>query len=106
MDAKNKVEEWTPDKKKWKTVVTAENAHFLPRPHEAGDALSGLWEPQFKKFVNPDNYRLMKFKDRLLIPLWRHGFYCLKLEHTKDREEFEFDVEKLNGNERVRNTHL
>jgi hypothetical protein len=86
--------------------VTAENAHFLPHPHEPGDYLSGVWEPQLPKFVNPDNYRLMKFKDRLLIPLWRHGFYILELEHTKDRVEFMFDVEKLNGSERIRKTHL
>jgi hypothetical protein len=106
MDPANKVKEWTPDKNKWKTVVTAENAHFSPRDNEPGDILSGLWEPQLPKFVNPDNYRLMKFKDRLLIPLWKHGFYILELEHTKNRVEFEFDVEKLNGSERVRNTHL
>jgi hypothetical protein len=40
-----------------------------------------------KKFLNLDNFRLTRYKDKLLLPLFTHGLFLLDLEHTTFYDE-------------------
>jgi hypothetical protein len=35
------------------------------------------------KFRNLNNFRLVRHKDKLLMPLWEKGFYYLDLEKSR-----------------------
>ena len=80
-DKKN--EELVPAGEGWDLVVTAKKSHFK----EKFDQKTGepSWEPSCLYFNNPDNYRMLKYKDRLLIPNGCEGFYYIDLEVTEEK---------------------